>query len=143
MPYATPDWFVALADTAGSRPAGGGCCSAAASADARILLEVERGGQLLRHEWLTLRAGEQRRVAVESGPANARGPLTSTPRRCATTTSTRHEATVQVAEQPQPLRISLATFRDRLLPGQRETWRHDHPPGQRPARRCRATSHAV
>jgi uncharacterized protein YfaS (alpha-2-macroglobulin family) len=35
----------------------------------------------------------------------------------------RHDATVRVAEQPQPLTLAIATFRDKLQPGQRETWR--------------------
>ena len=31
---------------------------------------------------------------------------------------------MQVVEKPQPLRhFSISTFRDKLLPGQRETWR--------------------
>ncbi|MGI4761033.1 MAG: alpha-2-macroglobulin family protein, partial [Janthinobacterium lividum] len=122
VPFATPDWFVALAGTvAPGQPAA--VLLGSSEADARILLEVERGGQLLRREWLTLRAGEQRRLALESGPADARGPL------YVHTTQVRdgrlylHNAAVQVAEVPQPLRLALATFRDRLAPGQRETWR--------------------
>ena len=35
----------------------------------------------------------------------------------------RHDATVQVAEPPQPLQLALATFRDKLQPGEKETWR--------------------
>ena len=122
VPFATPDWFVALADTvAPGQPAA--VLLGSSEPDARILLEVERGGQLLRREWLTLKAGEQRRLALESGPADARGPLYVHTTQVRDGRLYRHEATVQVAEAPQPLRLALATFRDRLAPGQRETWR--------------------
>ena len=122
VPFATPDWFVALADTVapgqfteillGSSEAG-----------ARILLEVEREGQLLRREWLTLAANEQRRLRLESGAATAVGPLYIHTTQVRDGRLYRHEATVQVAEQPQPLQVAIATFRDKLQPGQRETWR--------------------
>ncbi|MFD1875182.1 alpha-2-macroglobulin family protein [Hymenobacter bucti] len=122
VPYATPDWFTVPADTV----APGGRTLAllgSSEADTRILLEVERGGQLLRQEWLTLRAGEQRRLEVASGPATALGPLYIHTTQVRDGHLYRHDATVQVAEQPQPLRLSIATFRDRLQPGQKETWR--------------------
>jgi len=122
VPFATPDWFVALPDTvAPGQPAA--VLLGSSEADARILLEVERGGQLLRHEWLTLKAGEQRRLALDSGPADARGPLYVHTTQVRAGHLYRHDATVQVAAAPQPLRLALATFRDRLAPGQRETWR--------------------
>jgi hypothetical protein len=122
VPFATPDWFVALQDTvAPGQPAA--VLLGSSEADARILLEVERGGQLLRREWLTLKAGEQRRLALTSGPAEARGPLYVHTTQVRDGRLYRHEATVQVAVAPQPLRLVLATFRDRLAPGQRETWR--------------------
>ena len=121
VPYATPDWFVALADTVapGQRAE---VLLGSSEPDTRILLEVERGGRLLRHEWLTLRAGEQRRLAIESGPATAAGPLYIHTTQVRDNHLYTNVETVQVAEKPQPLRISLATFRDKLLPGQRETW---------------------
>ena len=122
LPYATPDWFVAPADTvAPGQPAT--VLLGSSEAEARILLEVERGGQLLRHEWLTLRAGEQRRLEVASGPADARGPLYVHTTQVRDNRLYRHDATIRVAERPQALQLSLATFRDRLQPGQRETWR--------------------
>ncbi|MFD2718867.1 alpha-2-macroglobulin [Hymenobacter monticola] len=122
VPFATPDWFVALADTvAPGQPAT--LLLGSSEADARILLEVEREGQLLRSEWLTLRANEQRRLSIESGPATALGPLYIHTIQVRDNRLYRHDATVQVAEKPQPLRLSIATFRDKLQPGQRETWR--------------------
>lgn len=122
VPFATPDWFVALQDTvAPGQPAA--VLLGSSEPDARILLEVERGGQLLRREWLTLRASEQRRLALESGPADARGPLYVHTTQVRAGHLYRHDATVQVVEVPQALRLALATFRDRLAPGQRETWR--------------------
>ena len=122
VPYATPDWFVALPDSvAPGQPAA--VLLGSSDADARILLETERGGQLLRAEWLTLKAGEQRRLTLDSGPADARGPLYIHTTQVRAGRLYRHDATVQVAEKPRPLTLSLATFRDKLTPGQRETWR--------------------
>jgi hypothetical protein len=122
VPPATPDWFVSLADTvAPGQPAT--ILLGSSDAEAHVLLEVERGGQLLRQEWLTLPAGEQRRMAIKSGPATAAGPLYIHTTRVYAGYLYRHDATVQVTERPQPLRLSIATFRDRLQPGQRETWR--------------------
>ncbi|GAB3583284.1 alpha-2-macroglobulin family protein [Hymenobacter daeguensis] len=122
VPYATPDWFVALADTVAPGQATE-ILLGSSEAGARILLEVERAGQLLRQEWLTLRANEQRRLRIESGPATALGPLYIHTTQVRDNRLYRHDATVQVAEQPQPLQLSIATFRDKLQPGQRETWR--------------------
>ena len=122
VPFATPDWFVALADTVAPGQATA-VLLGSSEAEARILLEVERGGQLLRQEWLTLRAGEQRRVAVASGPASALGPLYIHTTQVRAGHLYRHDATVQVAEKPQPLQLAISTFRDKLQPGQKETWR--------------------
>ena len=122
VPFAKPDWFVALADTvAPGQPAD--VLLGSSAAGARVLLEVEREGKLLRQEWLTLNANEQRRLRIESGAVTAVGVLYIHTTQVRDGHLYRHEATVQVAEQPQPLRLSIATFRDRLRPGQQETWR--------------------
>ncbi len=126
VPFATPDWFVALQDVV--RPGEPAAILVGSSeADAHILVETERAGQLLSQQWLTLRAGEQRRLSLPSGPAagaaGASGPLYVHTTQVRDGHFYRHDATVQVAELPQPLQISLGTFRDKLLPGQRETWR--------------------
>ncbi len=122
VPFATPDWFVALADTvAPGQPAS--ILLGSSEAGARILLEVEREGKLLRQEWLTLNANEQRRLSIESGPVTAIGPLYIHTTQVRDNRLYRHDATVQVAEKPQPLQLSIATFRNKLQPGQRETWR--------------------
>ncbi|MVN76898.1 hypothetical protein GO988_11240 [Hymenobacter sp. HMF4947] len=122
IPFATPDWFVAPADSvAPSQPAT--VLLGSSDAGARILLEVERGGQLLRHEWLTLSANEQRRLTIESGPAASSGPLYIHTTQVRDNHLYRHDATVQVAEKPQSLQLAISTFRDRLQPGQKETWR--------------------
>ena len=122
VPFATPDWFVALADTVAPGQSTN-ILLGSSEARARILLEVEREGRLLRQEWLTLNANEQRRLSIESGPATAIGPLYIHTTQVRDNRLYRHDATVQVAEKPQPLRLSIATFRDKLQPGQRETWR--------------------
>ncbi|GAB3859112.1 alpha-2-macroglobulin family protein [Hymenobacter terrigena] len=122
VPYATPDWFVALADTVAPGQSTE-ILLGSSEAGARILLEVEREGRLLRQEWLTLKAGEQRRLSLESGATTAVGPLYIHTTQVRDGRLYRHDATVQVAEKPQPLRLSIATFRDKLQPGQKETWR--------------------
>ncbi|QKG53553.1 MG2 domain-containing protein [Hymenobacter sp. BRD67] len=122
VPFATPDWFVSLQDTVlPGQPAS--ILLGSSEADAHILLEVERGGELLHHEWLTLKAGEQRRLALGSGFADARGPLYFHTTQVRDNHLYRHDAVVQVAEKPQSLQLAISTFRDRLQPGQRETWR--------------------
>ncbi|OGX87476.1 hypothetical protein BEN47_10580 [Hymenobacter lapidarius] len=121
IPYATPDWFVALADTvAPGQPAT--FLLGSSAADARVLVQAERGGKLLRQEWLTLKAGEQRRITVSSGPASAAGPLHLHTVQVRDNHLYQHEAVVQVAEKPAPLQLSISTFRDKLRPGQQETW---------------------
>ncbi|MGY3088113.1 uncharacterized protein YfaS (alpha-2-macroglobulin family) [Hymenobacter sp. UYAg731] len=122
VPFATPDWFVVLADTVAPGQSTE-ILLGSSEARARILLEVEREGKLLRQEWLTLNANEQRRIGVESGAATAIGPLYIHTTQVRDNRLYRHNATVQVAEKPQTLQLSIATFRDRLQPGQRETWR--------------------
>ena len=122
VPYATPDWFVALTDTvAPGQPAA--ILLGSSAAEAHVLLEVERGGQLLRHEWLTLKAGEQRRLSLDSGPATAGGPLYVHATQVRDNQIYTNEASIRVAEPPQPLTLAISTFRDKLQPGQRETWR--------------------
>ena len=122
VPFATPDWFVALQDSvAPGQPTD--ILLGSSKVGARILLEVEREGKLLRQEWLTLNANEQRRLRLESGAATASGPLYIHTTQVRDNRLYRHDATVQVVEKPQPLQLSIATFRDKLQPGQKETWR--------------------
>jgi uncharacterized protein YfaS (alpha-2-macroglobulin family) len=122
IPYATPNWVLAPADSVQpGQPAT--LLLGSSEANARVLLEVERGGRLLQKEWLTLTAGQQQRLQVASGPATAQGPLYIHTTQVRDNHLYRHDATVQVAEKPQPLRLSIATFRDKLQPGQKETWR--------------------
>ena len=122
VPYATPDWVQVLADTV--RPGQPATVLVGSStAGARVLLEAERDGKLLRSEWLTLAAGEQRRLTLDSGPAAAPGPLYVHTIQVHDNMLYRHYNTVTVADPPQPLVLSISTFRDKLQPGQRETWR--------------------
>jgi hypothetical protein len=122
IPFATPDWFVALADTVEpGQPAT--VLLGSQHAGVRVLLEVESAGQLLRQEWLTLTANEQRRISIAAGSKDGNAPLVIHTTQVRDNHLYRHDATVQVLEKPQPLRIDLSTFRDKLQPGQRETWR--------------------
>ncbi len=122
VPFATPDWFASLQDSVAPGQAAA-VLLGSSEAGARILLEVERGGQLLRQEWLTLNANEQRRLTVGSGPATVPGPLYIHTTQVRANRLYRHDATVQVASKPLLLRLAISTFRDKLQPGQRETWR--------------------
>lgn len=121
LPVPTADWFVSLQDSvAPGQPAR--FLVGSAEAGARLLFEAEAQGQTLHHQWLTLAAGEQRVVEV---PAAALGEtqlyvhLTQVRDNRLYT----HLAAVQVATPPAPLRLSIDTFRDKLQPGQSETWR--------------------
>ncbi|WP_046245497.1 alpha-2-macroglobulin family protein [Hymenobacter terrenus] len=122
VPFATPDWVVVLQDTvAPGQPAT--LLLGSSEAGTRVLLEVEREGKLLRQEWLTLNANEQRRLSLESGPTTAVGPLYIHTTQVRDNHLYRHDAEVQVADKPQPLQLAISTFRNRLQPGQKETWR--------------------
>ena len=121
-PFRTPDWFHLLADTVGvGQPAA--LLLGSHHADARVLLEVESAGFPLRREWLTLAAGEQRRLVLAPNPAAPRAPLVVHTTQVFANRIYRHTATVRVLLPPQPLAIGLSTFRDKLRPGERETWR--------------------
>ncbi|QNE40522.1 hypothetical protein F1C16_13600 [Hymenobacter sp. NBH84] len=125
LPVPTPDWFVALQDSvAPGQPAR--FLVGSSEVDARILLEAETKGETLRHEWLTLSAGEQRVVEIPTTAALEGAQLYLHLTQVRDNRLYQHNATVQVVTPPAPpapLRISLATFRDKLQPGQKETWR--------------------
>ncbi|QJX45961.1 hypothetical protein HMJ29_03015 [Hymenobacter taeanensis] len=133
LPVPTPDWFVSLQDSVvpgqvarfliGSSEAG-----------ARILVQAEAKGETLRREWLTLTAGEQRVVEI-SVPATLDGnQLYVHLTQVHDNRLYLHTATVQVATPPAPLILSIATFRDKLQPGQKESWRVTiHQTGGQPA----------
>ncbi|MET4106673.1 alpha-2-macroglobulin family protein [Hymenobacter sp. UYP22] len=122
LPVPTADWFVPLQDSVA--PGQTARFLVGSSLDgARVLLEAEAKGETLRHEWLTLPAGEQRVVEVPMpaalGETQLYVHLTQVRDNCLYT----HTAPVQVATPPTPLVLSIATFRDKLQPGQKETWR--------------------
>jgi hypothetical protein len=79
VPFATPDWFVALADTAA--PGQPASCIAGQQRS-RSCWKWSGEGKLLRQEWLTLNANEQRRISIESGLITAPFASTSTSHRC-------------------------------------------------------------
>ena len=122
LPVPTPDWFVSLQDSVvpGKKAR---FLVGSSEAGARLLLEVEAKGETVRREWLTLQAGEQRVVEIEAltqlDGAQLHVHLTQVHDNRLYT----HTTTVQVATPPAPLMLSIATFRDKLQPGQKETWR--------------------
>lgn len=122
LPVPATDWFVPLQDSI--RPGGVARFLVGSSLEnARVLLAAEANGQPLRSEWLTLRAGEQRVVEVPVPAALGAGQLYVHLTQVRDNRLYTHLAPVQVAEPPAPLVLNIATFRDKLLPGQRETWR--------------------
>ncbi|MBG8552765.1 alpha-2-macroglobulin family protein [Hymenobacter guriensis] len=122
LPVPTTDWFVALQD---SVPPGQAAqfLVGGSEAGARVLVEVEAAGQPLRREWLTLNANEQRLVTVPVPAALGETQLYIHTTQVRDNRLYLHNAVVQVATPPAPLRLSIATFRDKLQPGQKETWR--------------------
>ncbi|WP_167856368.1 alpha-2-macroglobulin family protein [Hymenobacter metallicola] len=122
LPMPTPSWFVALQDSV-TPGQSARFLVGSSEAGAQILLEAEVKGESLRRERLTLAAGEQRLVEI-AVPASLDGSqlyvhlVQVRDNRLYTRT-----AVVQVATPPAPLVFSFATFRDKLQPGQKETWR--------------------
>ena len=133
LPLPTPDWFVALQDSVlPGQPAR--FLVGSSEAGAHVLVEAEAKGQPLRREWLTLRAGEQRVVEIPTTDALDGAQLFVHLTQVRDNRFYTHSATVQVATPPAPLVLSIATFRDKLQPGQKETWRVTiHESGGKPA----------
>ncbi|MFD2785371.1 alpha-2-macroglobulin family protein [Hymenobacter rubripertinctus] len=122
LPVPTTDWFVPLQDSI----CPGGVARflvGSSEAGARVLLEAEAKGETLHSEWLTLRAGEQRVLEVPVPAALGETQLYVHLTQVRDNRLYLHTAPVQVAAPPAPLVLSIATFRDKLQPGQRETWR--------------------
>ncbi|MCA8831518.1 alpha-2-macroglobulin family protein [Hymenobacter pini] len=122
LPVPTADWFVPLQDSIA--PGQAARFLVGSSLDgARVLLEAEAKGETLRHEWLTLPAGEQRVVEVPVPAALGETQLYVHLTQVRDNRLYTHTAQVQVTMPPAPLVLSIATFRDKLQPGQKETWR--------------------
>lgn len=122
LPVPTPDWFVSLQDSiVPGQPAR--FLVGSSEAGARMLLEVEAKGEPLRHEWLTFNAGEQRVVEIPIATALDGAKLFAHVTQVRDNRLYTHKVTVEVATLPAPLVLSIATFRDKLQPGQKETWR--------------------
>ncbi|WP_139925847.1 alpha-2-macroglobulin [Hymenobacter sp. DG01] len=122
LPIPTPDWFVNLQDSVAPGQAARFLVGSS-EAGARLLLEVEAKGETLRREWLTLAAGEQRVIEVPTTASLDGASLYAHLTQVRDNRLYTHTATVQVATPPAPLVLSIATFRDKLQPGQKETWR--------------------
>ncbi|PJJ54871.1 alpha-2-macroglobulin family protein [Hymenobacter chitinivorans] len=122
LPLPAPNWFVALQDSvAPGQPAR--FLVGSSEAGARILLEAEAQGETLRREWLTLAANEQRVIEIPVALALDGEQLYVHITQVRDNRLYLHTAQVQVATPPAPLVLSVATFRDKLQPGQKETWR--------------------
>ncbi|RYU77928.1 alpha-2-macroglobulin family protein [Hymenobacter persicinus] len=134
VPVPTPNWFVALQDSVAPGQAARFLVGSSEEG-ARLLIEAEATGQGLRREWLTLRAGEQRVVEIPTTAALDGTALYVHVTQVRDNRLYLNSATVQVTAPPAPLVLSLATFRDKLQPGQQETWRVTiHQTGGKPAK---------
>ncbi|WP_133271798.1 alpha-2-macroglobulin family protein [Hymenobacter radiodurans] len=122
LPIPTPDWFISLQDSVvPGQPAR--FLIGSSEAGARVLLEAEAKGESLRREWLTLTAGEQRLIEIPVPASLGETQLYVHTTQVRDNRLYTHTAPVQIATPPMPLVLSIATFRDKLQPGQRETWR--------------------
>ncbi|WP_400193657.1 alpha-2-macroglobulin family protein [Hymenobacter sp. B81] len=119
-PLPVPSWLVSLQDSVAPGQAAQ-LLIGTGFEQVQARLEVESQGQLLRAEWLTLRR-EQRAISLPTAAANA-GPLHVRLVFVHAGRFYQREVTVQVAEPVRPLRLDISTFRDKLQPGQKETWR--------------------
>ncbi|WP_324676036.1 alpha-2-macroglobulin family protein [Hymenobacter sp. GOD-10R] len=118
----TPNWFVSLQDSVlpgqtarfllGSSEAG-----------ARVLVEIEAGGKSLQQEWITLTAGAQRQLAIPVPADLGETQLFVHTTQVRDNRLYTNNSIVQVAKPAEPLALSIATFHDKLQPGQKETWR--------------------
>ncbi|ALD20191.1 hypothetical protein AM218_01770 [Hymenobacter sp. DG25A] len=122
LPIPAPDWFVTLQDSVAPGQTARFLVGSS-EAGARILVEAEAKGKTLRHEWLTLKANEQRLVEIAVPAALGETQLYLHATQVRDNRLYTHTAPVQVATPPAPLVLSIATFRDKLQPGQKETWR--------------------
>ncbi|UOG74062.1 MG2 domain-containing protein [Hymenobacter tibetensis] len=122
LPVPTPDWFVSLQDSVVPGQSARFLLGSSEEG-ARVLLEAEVEGETVRREWLTLRAGEQRVVEVPTTATLEGSQLYLHLTHVRDNRLYTNAATVQVVTPPVPLVLSIATFRDKLQPGQKETWR--------------------
>ncbi|AYA38618.1 hypothetical protein D3Y59_17110 [Hymenobacter oligotrophus] len=120
LPLPVPQWLTALQDTVAPGQAVQVLVGSGFEA-VQARLEVESQGQLIRTEWLPLRRG-QRLISLPTTAANA-GPMHVRLMFVHAGRFYQQEATVQVAEPQRPLQLAISTFRDKLQPGQKETWR--------------------
>ncbi|WP_133257032.1 alpha-2-macroglobulin family protein [Hymenobacter edaphi] len=121
LPLPLPAWLTAVHDSVAPGQAAQVLLGTGFDEATPARLEVESRGQLLRAEWLTLRR-EQRLLSLptlagQTGPLYVRLMLVHDGR------FYQQEATIQVAEPPRPLALDISTFRDKLQPGEKETWR--------------------
>ncbi|OUJ75380.1 hypothetical protein BXP70_05030 [Hymenobacter crusticola] len=122
LPVPTPSWFVSLQDSV-TPGESARFLVGSSEAGTQVLVEVEAKGKPLMQEWITLAAGEQRLVAVPVAAELNDTQLYIHATQVRDNRLYTHSATVQVARPAEPLALSIDTFRDKLQPGQKETWR--------------------
>ena len=121
LPVPLPAWLTATRDSVAPGQAAEILFGTGFEEPTTARLEVESRGQLLRAEVLQLTRGQRRlslpTTAGQTGPLYARLVLVHDGH------FYQREVTVQVAEPPRPLALDISTFRDKLQPGEKETWR--------------------
>ncbi|MDX2001588.1 MAG: alpha-2-macroglobulin family protein [Chitinophagales bacterium] len=120
MPYTDMDWFVPINTIA--QPGQTASLLVGTSAlDAKVLYEVVWRGNIIKREWLTL-SNEKKmlRLSIEErfrGGVEIRLLFVKMGRIFI------HSHTIQVPYESKDLKLELATFRDKLSPGQQEQWK--------------------
>lgn len=121
LPLPLPAWLTAVHDSVAPGQAAQVLLGTGFEEPTNARLEVESQGQLLRAEWLILRR-EQRSISVPTTAAQS-GPLYVRLMLVHDGHFYQRDVTIVVAEPPRPLALDISTFRDKLQPGEKETWR--------------------
>lgn len=120
IPYPQPDWFVPVKNA--GEPGDTALFLVGSSyKDATIYYEIEHKGEITKRAWLPL-ANEQKRLTIpilESYRGNVALRVTF----IHSNRSYTHTETVAVPWTNKNLTLSFATFRDKLLPGEKEQWK--------------------
>lgn len=120
IPTSDYDWFSSLNDK-GEPGAKAIFLIGTKSPDTKVLFEVEHKNEIVKKEWLTLNA-EQKKIEIpieEKHRGNFAYHLVFVKNGRAYS----HDVTITVPYTNKELDIQFETFRDKLIPGQKEEWK--------------------
>ena len=120
VPYALADWYVPIKDEC--EPGEKASFLIGSGYDnVRVLYEIEHKNTIVAREWITL-SNEQKRIEIPVEEKH-RGNLGFHLTFIHGNRSFQHAGTITVPWTNKKLDISFETFRDKLLPGDKEEWR--------------------